>query len=178
MTLLRKLINPIVILVVLLFIAGNVAFAEDIENDDFEGETLIDVKEFELSKGDLDRTLTLTKEEPGTSTNSTYNQKIMKMGIGGGSGSGGFRPPAGKHISSNKEANKVAKRFDYDDAHDMKKDLLTGQKDKTPSHYNIYQVTESGKINGDIYLTHTRTNTFYKTTYNYYRPYDYIPLPD
>ena len=45
----------------------------------------------------------------------------------------------------NKGADSFLKDHGYKDAHDLKKDLLRNQKDKTVGHYDIYNNSKTGE---------------------------------
>jgi hypothetical protein len=163
----NKMRRSLVFLIVLLFIGGNAAYADETGNTTLEETNLTEIEEVSSINGSIVESTPLESEEPIKSM--SIIQKIMKIGPGNS-------VPGGSFIRTNNQANKVAKTFGYKNAEAMKGDLLSGQRDKIVSHYNIYQVTEKGKIRGDIYLQHTRTRVFYKTTFNYHRPNDIRPL--
>jgi hypothetical protein len=62
-------------------------------------------------------------------------------------------------LNGNKEANKFAQKYGYDDAHQFKADWIKGQKDNTPAHYDIYV----NKKTGDVFVVSKNQRTIIQT---------------
>ena len=63
-----------------------------------------------------------------------------------------------KKIDGNKEANKFAQDKGYNDAHDLKKNVLKNAKakDQNVAHYDIYNNSKTG----EVFLRHKKTNVY------------------
>lgn len=160
MKLTKRLKKVFAILLIFLMVSGNVAFAEETGNSNSEVTSPIEVKVIDVSKTELIENLTITPitEDNGVSLNSNRGSKTAMLPLGYGT-------PSGYKLSTSQAAY-VSRQAGYRGAEEFKKDMVTGQRDTTISHYNMFQSTESGVKRGNIYLHHTSTNVYYNTGFN------------
>jgi hypothetical protein len=160
MALLKKFNKITAILIVFLFIGGNVAYANDSSNIDLVEPNQVEANVIDTNKGELSNGISIKPVNGEISTSEIRKTEQLPVAMGSPSGS----------VLTNSQATKVVKRFGYRDVHEFKTELLRYEVDKTISHYNVFQSngTKTGSARGDIYLRHTRSNTFYITGYNAY----------
>ena len=152
----------IAIFIVLLFIGGNGALANEASSSDSEKQILINIEETDIEKGIIDEIDIIEKEETGISINNRRLIEKLPSTMG---------TPSGKIVNKDR-ANSHADKLGYDNAHKFKTEMVKGQKDTTIAHYNMFEVTKTKKPFkvGDILLEHTKSRTLYITHHNIFSP--------